>query len=598
MFSVGDVSFKIIAKDFYSGNFSKLDKAMKKAFLAGRQGRQLARDMAGFGVKAVAGAGAVGFGFAKFVQPAVQFERTLGTIQSKFLGVTKNDPKLQALAETIKFIGGSTEATSVQVGQAAEKLAMAGMSLDEIKEALPGIVNLKLVAGDMIDIVSTADIASNIATAFFGDDAANQMTRMSDVMAAVTSATNTDVVMLGESMKEAGAVAKTYGLSFEESAAVVGLLGNVGVQGTSAGTGLKNMAIAISTGGDEFKKLGIDIENADGKLKSMSELVPELAQKLATMSDAEAMETMNDIFGKIGIKSAAPLSAVAGKIGSLTEKLENSAGTAEAMAKVMGDNLTGDLKILGSNFDALRVIVGDLFLSDLREATQSISKFIIKISDWMKNNSELTKTLFKVGGIITAVIAGIGAAALVLAPIIYTISAIAPILKIVGLVIAGIGAPIVAAVAALAALGAIIFFWDDIKDTGFGKFLISWGEFLKPVGEGVMWLWGVLQDFYNWVMDKLEPVFTIVKDFNILMNGEQSFLRATSGIDTSGRGNTDEFGIPIEERLAQSNAPKGKAVEVTVNVNGQNDLVTVDTSGDVDKENRKPNTGKTSAGTK
>ena len=73
--------------------------------------------------------------------------------------------------------------------------------------------------------------------------------------------TNVDLGMLGESFKYAAPLAKAAGWSFEETAAAIGFLGNAGIQGSMAGTGLNNMLATLSdtssTGGKKLKEFGV-----------------------------------------------------------------------------------------------------------------------------------------------------------------------------------------------------------------------------------------------------------------------------------------------------------------------------------------------------
>ncbi len=53
---------------------------------------------------------------------------------------------------------------------------------------------------------------------------------MADVFAVTVTRTNTNVEMLGETMKYAAPVAKAFGASMEETAALAGIMANSGIK--------------------------------------------------------------------------------------------------------------------------------------------------------------------------------------------------------------------------------------------------------------------------------------------------------------------------------------------------------------------------------
>lgn len=89
------------------------------------------------------------------------------------------------------------------------------------------MLNMALAGG--MELGESADIGSNILSQFTLP--AGEMDRVSDVLTAAFTRTNTDLRSLGDTMKYAGPVASKLGISLEEAAGMAGILANNGLRG-------------------------------------------------------------------------------------------------------------------------------------------------------------------------------------------------------------------------------------------------------------------------------------------------------------------------------------------------------------------------------
>lgn len=151
------------------------------------------------------------------------------------LGVTKGE--MRDLDIEVKKVGASTRFTASQVGEAANLLAIAGVSADEMikDKALENLVKFAIAGGVDIQTATSIGIAGVKA---FGMEMAD-LSHVSDVLTRTFTRSNVDIVSLGEGLKFAAPVAHSAGLAIEETAAAIGALGNAGLRGTVAGTGLR-----------------------------------------------------------------------------------------------------------------------------------------------------------------------------------------------------------------------------------------------------------------------------------------------------------------------------------------------------------------------
>ena len=209
-------------------------------------------------------AAALGTTIAAPSKVAVDFEQSV----AKLGAITRADEaSLKALEAAARKLGETTLFTASQSAEAMTFLGMAGFKTNQILAATPGMLNLAQAAGS--DLAETADIASNILSGFSLE--ADQMGRVGDVLSATFTSSNTTLQMLGDTLKYAAPVASAAGASLEEVAAMAGLLGNVGIQGSMAGTALRAAFLRLSAppkmAADAIEELGLSVKDAEGNLR-------------------------------------------------------------------------------------------------------------------------------------------------------------------------------------------------------------------------------------------------------------------------------------------------------------------------------------------
>ncbi|HDP6685481.1 phage tail tape measure protein [Escherichia coli] len=376
-----------------------------------------AQEMAGKlkagGFTAVGTAAAGGYAAGRFLQPAVSFGKEMSRVQA-LTRIDKNSPQFKALREQALKLGSETQFTAGDAASGQAFLAMAGFTPQAIQAALPGVLNLATASG--MDLGQTADISSNILTQF--GLSADQMNRVGDTLAATFTRTNTDLRGLGETMKYTGPVAASLGLSLEQTAAMTGLLGSMGIRGSDAGTALRSSLSRLvnppKAAAKALKQLGVETQDAYGNMRPMEDILYELYQATRKYGNAAKVSFFSDIAGQEAYVSLMSLVEQAGEknLPRLTREIQAANGELEENARIMADNLDGDLKSLNSAWEGLRIRVADLVDGPLRSVTQSFTRVIAKVTALAQAHPELTKQLLIAGGALLAAVAATGALSL------------------------------------------------------------------------------------------------------------------------------------------------------------------------------------------
>lgn len=357
------------------------------------------------GVAYAAMAVAVGAAIVKSVQTAADFEQAMQNVKA-ITEATGAD--FEALRINAIKLGAQTKFSASQAADAMSELGQAGFDTKEIIAAMPGV--LSLAAAGNVELATTADIASSILRGF--GMAATETTRVVDVLASSSISTNADVTDLGMAMKYVAPVAKSMGLSLEEATAAVGALSDAGIKGEMAGTGLRAILLALASPSKEaagyMDKLGFSIKDTAGNILPLSGIVKQLTEIWPRLTQAQQADVAATLAGREAASAFITLiEAGSGKLNAYTDSLAEAGGTAERVAKTQMDTLKGAADNMGSAFESVGIIIGDMFLPAVRATVEGITDLLTGFSELDKSTQGALVTFAAVppvllGGVVVA----------------------------------------------------------------------------------------------------------------------------------------------------------------------------------------------------
>ncbi|HCM64371.1 MAG TPA: phage tail tape measure protein [Morganella sp. (in: Bacteria)] len=394
--------------------------------------------MAGTGAAAMATGGASLYASKKFLMPGFEFETGMSKVQA-LTRLDKGSKEYKALREQARDLGATTAFTANEVAQGQSFYAMAGFKPEQIQNAMKGTLSMSL-AGD-IDLATTADIGSNILTGFKLNS--DEMNRVSDTLVATFTRSNTNLNMLGDTMKYVAPVASGLGVDLETAAVAAGKLGDAGIQGSMAGTGLRSilgrLAEPPKQAADALEQLSIKTRDAKGNLRALPDILTELDKKTKKMGTAERAGFFKHIAGEEAFSALSVLVEQAGKgdLQKMIAEVKAAKGEAQKVADTMTDNLDGDLKNLTSAWEDVGIQIFGGVDSPLRDIAKSITDIISKVGDWTKRNPELTNTLTKIALALGVILTVGGALILMLAAMLGPMALLKLSLSVLGIKGAG-----------------------------------------------------------------------------------------------------------------------------------------------------------------
>lgn len=381
--------------------------------------QQLASNMAVTGAAGYMGGKKVLTGMASIMQPGVGFDSSMSKVQA-LTRLDKDSKEFEMLRQQARDLGASTMFSATEAADAQGFLAMAGFTPDAIQKAMPGMLDLAKAGGT--DLAMTADISSNILSGMKLDP--SEMARVGDVLTGAFTRSNTNLEMLGETMKYAAPMAASLNVDIETLAAATGKLGDAGIQGSNAGTALRSILNRLSAppkaAAKALNALNIKTTDAKGNLKDFPTILEELDRKTKKMGNAKRAEYFKAIAGEEAVSSLNVLvdKAATGELQGFVKTLKNAGGEATKVAKTMSDNIIGDLDELSSAWEDVGISIFDGQKGFLRGLVQDVTKVVNVIGAWIRANPELTATIMKVVAIIAAVVAAMGGLSIALASVI------------------------------------------------------------------------------------------------------------------------------------------------------------------------------------
>ncbi len=442
--------------------------------------------------------------FKSSLDNAVEFERVMSEVkaltQMDNLRLGKYDVverEMAALTAQAKELGETTIYTSKQVGEAQAFVARTGWNTQQILGSIP--VFLELAASQNMDIARTADLATNIMTAFghnmkaVGGDAdkfAQMIAHDADVFAYTVTHSNQNFEQFGEAMSYAAPVAKPFGASIEETAMMTKFMGDAGIQGSRAGTAMRMMMLrlvkptkqaakALAECGmtlddatkarlnaqRELEEIGGTLDDTLSPGRQFIEIMKQIDKGMAGFSDQEKLAKLAAITGVYAVSGAANLfGAGAAQAENFTELLENCEGALNQTYQVMVDNTFGAQKAFESAWDAVQLEVGASLNSIARSGYEFITPYLIGLSRFIEANPAVVQAIAAIAGALAGLLVMSAAVKLAfagyefIASTFLLISGAATTLRtaLAGLTLANIGAGISGAVGMFGRLGSAI----------------------------------------------------------------------------------------------------------------------------------------------
>lgn len=359
-----EIGIALVLHDRFSNQAGQASAAIKKlqtdARLAVQSNLQTASSLGLMGVGAFT---AIASGVRDMIQYGAEFVDTMVTVEAITDATTEQMNAMNDLALTL---GKQTMFSSQDIASGMKYLAMAGNSAKEVQEMISGAAYAAGATGLALGGKGgAADVITNVMRTFQLEGKKAAMW-VGDVMTNATLSANISMTDLAASIRYAAADMTNLGYRLPEVSAAIGTLGNMGIQGSMAGTALANMARYLNRsisdpsykGHKLLQSIGLDKEsltNADGSLKSLYEIITMIKDASANMDPTERNLLTTGIFGVRGNRAAMALMRDTEGFMKLYQDLMGTGeGYAQSIVEKRMETIAGQLNVVKSTWENLK----------------------------------------------------------------------------------------------------------------------------------------------------------------------------------------------------------------------------------------------------
>ncbi|MFJ1699412.1 phage tail tape measure protein [Streptomyces sp. NPDC088252] len=342
--------------------------------------------------------GAIIYGLADIVHEGNDYTSAL----LKFGEVTRaSGAEMKAVGREAQALGADIRlpaATAAGAADAMVELAKAGLSATDSMRAARG--TLQLAAAARTDVAMAARIEGDIMDQFAMKG--SQATVVADTLANTVNNSSGELIDLYYAMKYVGPVAHGMGVTIQETATSVGLLGKAGIIGETAGTTLRGMLSRMAAPTKQAKKglheLGIEAFDSAGKFRGMEYVVGKLAEAHHHLTQKEFTSAAAMAFGKPALSGATALAHQgAESFGILASQVGRVGGAAD-VAAAESKGLGGAMRTLGAQLKGafLQVYLG--IAPPLEKITRGMGNSVANMIPKIKKGVKIAATLWDVYG--------------------------------------------------------------------------------------------------------------------------------------------------------------------------------------------------------
>lgn len=330
-------------------------------------------------------------GITNTVLQGAEFIDTMTTV-SAITGSTRK--QLQMLSETAQSLGLETMFGSQDIASGMKYLAMAGNTVEQVNDMIKGAAYVANATGmELGGKGGAADLITNVMKTFkiVGDGASELV---GDQLTKATLSANISMTDLAESIKYSAADMVMLKKELPEVAAMIGTLGNAGIQGSMAGTSLGNMARylikAFNPKTDAYsflQRMGLsqqDFVDAQGDLIDFGDIMEKISKGVENLPSIDRGKAIGAIFGVRGQRAAnAIMNDLEGYRNLLDQIQNNSAGFAKDIVDKRMNTLAGSIDKVSSAWENLKVAFTEQIGPALMPILNTISQIIEAVREFV-----------------------------------------------------------------------------------------------------------------------------------------------------------------------------------------------------------------------
>lgn len=390
--SIVEVGVAMVLKDRFSQEAGKISgsfRTMMNDMNTWNRGIQMsASNTMDFGMQLVGG-------MARAYKYSAGVQNEVWTA-SKIAGATIAEQR--EMLQLAKDVNEITPLTASDVASGQRYLAMAGNKFDAIKEMIgPASKLASIFTMTVGQKGGVADLMTNIMSMY--QIPMGEAARVTDDLYTAVTNANISLTDLAQSISYAGADMATAGVDLRQTAAAIGVLGDMGIQGSMAGTSLANMIRYLQLSLVNQKKKGYnaladlglspdEFFDAQGNLIDLYTIYQKFAKAAVDLPSRIETPTFFNIFGVRGNRGMLPvlrdIASGRDKMGKILATYDQNIGAVNRLNEERLKTDAGVIDQFESSIENLTVTAGAALgriFTPVLKVGNSIIKVINSISE-------------------------------------------------------------------------------------------------------------------------------------------------------------------------------------------------------------------------
>lgn len=335
---------------------------------------------------AVVSAAVVLHEIGSFASEAVELGKGFTSMISEVQAISgASASDMEKLEQTAREYGATTVFSASEAAEALKYMSLAGWDANQSASALGGVLNLAAASG--MGLGQASDMVTDYLSAFGME--ASQAAYFADMLSYAQSSSNTTAEALGEAYRNSAANMHAAGQDVETTTSLLEAMANQGYKGSEAGTALaavmRDITQKMEDGAVKIGETSVSVQDTEGNFRDLTDILTEVESATDGMGDAQKAAALGNTFTADSLK-AVNFAFAEGmdKISGYEEALRNAGGTAENMAGIMNDNLSGDMANMNSAYEEMKLQVFEQMEDPLRDGVQYITSTAIPaLTEWV-----------------------------------------------------------------------------------------------------------------------------------------------------------------------------------------------------------------------
>ena len=328
-------------------------------------------------------------GFGAATKAAADFHSQVGAFGPLLSG---GKPITNEIRQEMNQLGSASRrmaidygASTSEINQGMAELIRTGYSSQQVLGMLPNILNASIASGDKFaDVMS---VSSQVLSQFnlrgkTYEETLRNSTRVTDSLTYIANATSAGFADLGEGMSYVGPVAHSLNMSVEETASILGILSDNGIQASKGGTALRGALSRLLKPSKQNRKafaaMGVAVEDFKKGTIKLPDIIDTIKKNTAGWTDEQRAAALAMAFGTEAQTAMNALVMQGGDaLRNMTKEAEGAKGATEAIAQSMKELPEFKFKQATAQLKDLGIEIGSKLLPHVLKIVEGIRAWIM-----------------------------------------------------------------------------------------------------------------------------------------------------------------------------------------------------------------------------